>query len=939
MSKRIIAFLLTVVIAISCFPLGIFASTSEEGNTITNETALLYVESTYCVAGKDVEVDICISDNPGIAGAKFSVSFDEKLTLIEADENAGVFEALDYTAPNTLSNGCPFNWDSLDAEATEDGKIITLTFAVADDVTAGDQLDINVSYNYGDIYDVALNSITVTMVGGALDVIDYLPGDANSDGVVNGKDITVIRRYSADWDVEIDLRAADANGDGEVNGKDVTWIRRYNAGWEGYEPVPTPVVCVHDLTAIEAKDPTCTEAGNIAYWQCTLCETCFADETGETEIALFETVIAANGHSYGAWATTKEATCVEEGMRERVCSICDGIDCDTMEINSNNHPLEALEVISGYDATFDEEGLSDGKKCTACDTIYQAQVSIPAIKENAIKVVYWYNYDAKKEEVIIPKGESQYVIEPETRVGYTFKGWYKEEATNETTVIITNQADEYGVLNLYAKWELETYKIILKDAPSHQDPIPYTIQDEVVLPTPEWTGLAFAYWTDAEGNQVAKIERGSVGDIILTANWISERNMAIPAPNKTVKAIVFDDVLNRYYFIYDLGTIENIELATLGTDDKSAGEEIKWSLSETVSIEDSIADTVARTVTNSISKTSGWEESRNWATSDSASVSSTISAGIEVEELGVKAKIEAAISGTISSEDSRSRGYGTSGSTTGGSETSNSVSSTVSYTKGLSTTIAKEITISGEMPKGKYSYVYAGTAHVYAIVTYDPNEKCYYLDTYSILDNKTYEKRLYDAPADTTANIMYSNGLDFDIPEQKIEEYVESKLFTIGYELNGGAFVENQTYPTVYTVGEEIVIPNAKYSVYPNHIEFLGWYEDEECTVLFENGLRNQSGNIILYAKWKSFAQYDSMASIPTALTDEYVLIDLRKEDNLNFSNTIIISNTVKEVVFIGDSSKTFTNLNIQLSQFEKGKQPVICFDNFKFINRKNILF
>lgn len=51
-------------------------------------------------------------------------------------------------------------------------------------------------------------------------------GDINGDGAVDAKDVTVLRRYLAGWNVDIHLDAADLNGDGEVNAKDVTVLRR-----------------------------------------------------------------------------------------------------------------------------------------------------------------------------------------------------------------------------------------------------------------------------------------------------------------------------------------------------------------------------------------------------------------------------------------------------------------------------------------------------------------------------------------------------------------------------------------------------------------------------------------------------------------------------------------------------------------------------------------
>lgn len=75
------------------------------------------------------------------------------------------------------------------------------------------------------------------------------------------------------------------------------------------------IVHTHTLIPTAAKDATCTEPGNIAYWTCTGDDGCgkiFSDAEGTTEIALADTVIPAKEHAYGAptyeWATD-HSTC------------------------------------------------------------------------------------------------------------------------------------------------------------------------------------------------------------------------------------------------------------------------------------------------------------------------------------------------------------------------------------------------------------------------------------------------------------------------------------------------------------------------------------------------------------------------------------------------------------------------------------------------------
>ena len=56
----------------------------------------------------------------------------------------------------------------------------------------------------------------------------------------------------------------------------------------------------HTLTPVAAKEATCTEAGNIAYWFCDDCDKYFSDAEAENEITQAQTVISALGHKWSA---------------------------------------------------------------------------------------------------------------------------------------------------------------------------------------------------------------------------------------------------------------------------------------------------------------------------------------------------------------------------------------------------------------------------------------------------------------------------------------------------------------------------------------------------------------------------------------------------------------------------------------------------------------
>lgn len=784
---RVISFVAFFAMVINLFTVFVFASSS---------ALTLRVSDVSGKPGEEVQVPVVLSNNTGIASLKFKVMYDQYLTLTNVvfDSAFGVYvtSPKPYTNPQTISMISPLS------DVTANGTFATLTFKISEDAPDNYNANVCITYAANDVFDGEYNNIELTVIDGIVKVYHGLPGDINGDGSVDNKDAIILFRYVAGWDVDVDSGAIDVNGDGETDNKDAIILFRYVADWPGITLVRGEVCRHSELTAVSAKAADCVNAGNIAYWNCENCEKLFSDAEAKNQIALNDTVIEATGHT--------------EVIDEAVAP------------------------------TYDKTGLTEGSHCSVCNTVIKAQEVVEALRADYYAITYSNLQGADVpalNQYAAHIGVSDEDMPKPELTGYKFEGWYT--AIEGGTRVSDIPAGSHQNYHLYARWSTIKYNITYKDASVHTNPYTYTIEDEIVLSAPEWSGLSFKNWT-RDGNEITKIPRGSVGDIIVHANWISEKNMAIPSKDKEAKTVLFDTDHDRYYFIYEIGTIENIVLSTLGTDDKSAGEELKWTVDKTVSIEDNIADSIARTVSQSVSQTSEWEQTKELVVAES--VSSTITAELEFADIG---KIGAAIGATSSVEGTV--GYGTSGSTSGGTETSNSVSSTVSYTKGISTTITKEITISSGMPKGKYSYVCAGTVRVYAVVTYDPNNQNYYIDTYSVLDDNTYEKRLYEAPADTTANISYSEGLPCDIPMDEIVAYVNS-VYYVKYDANGGV---GNMLTSVYKTGETSNL--AENEFVRDGFTFTGWGTEPDGAALYVDNAEIQNiaasdETITLYAIW-----------------------------------------------------------------------------------------
>ena len=150
---------------------------------------------------------------------------------------------------------------------------------------------------------------------------------------------------------------------------------------EGKEAVYTTDLTLaplgHSMAKHEEVKPTCTEAGTKEYYECEICGKIFADEKGETEVTKEDLVISALGHSMTKHEEVKP-TCTEAGTKEYYeCETCGKIFADEkgktevteedLVISAPGHSMSKHEEVK---AACTEKGVKEYYECSVCGKIF-----------------------------------------------------------------------------------------------------------------------------------------------------------------------------------------------------------------------------------------------------------------------------------------------------------------------------------------------------------------------------------------------------------------------------------------------------------------------------------------------------------------------------------------------------------------------------------------
>ena len=126
------------------------------------------------------------------------------------------------------------------------------------------------------------------------------------------------------------------------------------------EPIDT---IDHTSEEIKAVPATCTEDGLTEGAKCSVCG----------EILQAQEIVKASGHAWDEGVITKEATCIEDGVKTFTCDRCKETRTETIKAKGHTE-----EVIPAVAPTCTEDGLTEGVKCSVCGEILTEQKVVKA---------------------------------------------------------------------------------------------------------------------------------------------------------------------------------------------------------------------------------------------------------------------------------------------------------------------------------------------------------------------------------------------------------------------------------------------------------------------------------------------------------------------------------------------------------------------------------
>ena len=322
----------------------------------------------------EVTLDVVFANNPGVASVGFQLVYDaEALTYADYETAEEVFPAAELTVTGKETAVVIDGTTADGSNNTANGVVATLTFTV-DGCLAADTYDFEIDITSDATIFGAYNTdgveVAAVTADGSLTVAEAVHGSyttvvtdptceeagyttytcACGSDVYTADETAALGHTWGEWEVV------------EEATEDTVGLKQRVCGVCGEveeEEIPMLNHVCKTLALVEEVPATCEENGTKAYYVCDKCGFKYSDAEGNNRVADKDLVIPA-AHTYGD-AVEVKPTCTEAGSKTFTCDVCG--EKVVEKLAALGHKWGDWEVVE--EATEDEEGLEQ-RICSVC---------------------------------------------------------------------------------------------------------------------------------------------------------------------------------------------------------------------------------------------------------------------------------------------------------------------------------------------------------------------------------------------------------------------------------------------------------------------------------------------------------------------------------------------------------------------------------------------
>lgn len=354
--KKAISFFLSLLLVVFSAHVAIAATAnSAAATTIT-------FDNIQATPGGEFEVDLKLSNNPGLVSLGINVVFDEGLTLVGATNGNALPSSIQFIMPKRLADGgeitgsCNFAWSGTDIAELEikDGIILSLMFKVSADAEPCDSYSIKVSSRQSDCVDRELNQIKISEFTGSVTISD---GIATTIGF---EEVSVAP--GKEFDIELHL----ANNPGLVSlGINVEFDEGLTlVGATNGNALPGSIQLIMPKKLVDGGE--ITGSCNFAWSGTDISDSDISDGVLLT-LRFRVSAEAETGNKYNVSLFSRESDCIDKNLHPvsivsftGTVEIVDDANSLPNELSDFTYELTAYGiVINGYNATRTDVVISD----------------------------------------------------------------------------------------------------------------------------------------------------------------------------------------------------------------------------------------------------------------------------------------------------------------------------------------------------------------------------------------------------------------------------------------------------------------------------------------------------------------------------------------------------------------------------------------------------